>query len=90
MLLTKATGNEDFTNLDSEQQEQSYEGEIVYKDKDEAGAICRCLNWREATRTMLTEQTTDAVLCIEFLEFTREEDFMNALQELQILITTNL
>ena len=39
---------------------------------------------------MLTEQTTNAVLCIEFLEFTREENFMNALQELQILITTNL
>ncbi|AHF57677.1 hypothetical protein SERIO_v1c05560 [Spiroplasma eriocheiris] len=39
---------------------------------------------------MLTEQTTSAVLCLEFLEFPREKDFMNALQELQALIINNL
>ena len=32
---------------------------------DEQGAVCRCLNWREAQRTMLTEETKDAVLVIE-------------------------
>ena len=31
MLLTKATGNEVFTILGSEQQEPPYEGKIVYK-----------------------------------------------------------
>ncbi|WP_368486014.1 B3/4 domain-containing protein [Spiroplasma sp. DGKH1] len=88
MLLTKAIGTEDFITLGSEQKELPYEGEIVYKD--EIGAICRCLNWRESTRTMLTEQAIDAVLCIEFLEFDRETDFENALSELQTLIATNL
>ena len=37
--------------------------EIIYYD--EQGAICRCLNWREAQRTMLTEETQAAVLVIE-------------------------
>ena len=32
---------------------------------DEQGAVCRCLNWREAQRIMLTEETKDAVLVIE-------------------------
>jgi len=32
---------------------------------DEHGAVCRCLNWREVQRTMLTEETKDAVLVIE-------------------------
>lgn len=32
---------------------------------DEHGAVCRCLNWREGQRTMLTEETKDAVLIIE-------------------------
>ena len=32
---------------------------------DDQGAVCRCLNWREAQRTMLTEETKDAVLVIE-------------------------
>lgn len=32
---------------------------------DEQGAVCRCLNWREVQRTMLTEETKDAVLVIE-------------------------
>ena len=31
------------------------------------GVICRAWNWREAERTKLTEQTTDAFLCIEAL-----------------------
>ena len=32
---------------------------------DEHGAVCRCLNWREVQRTMLTEETKYAVLIIE-------------------------
>jgi DNA/RNA-binding domain of Phe-tRNA-synthetase-like protein len=39
--------------------------EVIYRD--DAGAICRRWNWREAERTKLTETTTDAFLCIEAL-----------------------
>lgn len=37
--------------------------ELIYFDR--TGAICRCLNWREAQRTMLTDTTTEAVFFIE-------------------------
>ncbi len=53
--LTKATGDESFITLGSDKSEPPYEGEIVYKDDE--GAICRCWNWRESVRTMLTEDT---------------------------------
>ncbi|WP_026389632.1 B3/B4 domain-containing protein [[Acholeplasma] multilocale] len=66
MLLTKANGDEEFITLGSEKSEPPYESEIVYKD--EAGAICRCLNWRESVRTMLTDDTKNAVFVIEEVE----------------------
>ncbi len=58
--LTKATGDESFITLGSDKSEPPYEGEIVYKDDE--GAICRCWNWRESVRTMLTEDTKNAFL----------------------------
>ncbi|HVF91246.1 MAG TPA: phenylalanine--tRNA ligase beta subunit-related protein [Blastocatellia bacterium] len=41
-------------------------GEVIYRD--EAGAICRRWNWREAERTKLTEGTRNAILVIEALK----------------------
>ena len=41
------------------------EGEVFYKDDN--GAICRRWNWKEADRTKLTEQTTNAILVLEGL-----------------------
>lgn len=40
-------------------------GEILYKD--EAGAVCRRWNWKEADRTKLTAATRNAFLVIEAL-----------------------
>ena len=86
--LTKAIGDEDFITLGSEESAPPYEGEIVYKD--DKGAICRCWNWRESVRTMLTENTKHAFLCIELVDETRTEDFEAALNELSGLVTENL
>lgn len=86
--LTKAIGNEDFITLGTDESAPPYEGEIVYKD--DAGAICRCFNWREAVRTMLTEETKNAFLCIELIDKSREEEFHNALEELSKLVQDNL
>ncbi|ALG48363.1 hypothetical protein FORC3_0986 [Clostridium perfringens] len=82
--LTKATGDESFITLGSDKSEPPYEGEIVYKD--DKGAICRCWNWRESVRTMLTEDTKNAFLCIELVDEKREKDFENALKELSQLV----
>ena len=86
--LTKATGDESFITLGSDKSEPPYEGEIVYKD--DKGAICRCWNWRESVRTMLTEDTKNAFLCIELVDENREKEFENALKELSQLVEKNL
>lgn len=78
--LTKAAGGEPFITLGSDEDAPPYEGEIVYKD--DAGTICRCWNWRESVRTMLTEKTENAFLCIELIDEKRESEFHEALKEL--------
>lgn len=88
VILTKAKGNENFLTLGSNESEPPFEGEIVYKD--DAGAICRCLNWRESVRTMLTENTKNAFLCIELIDASRIEEFQESLKELSCLIQQNL
>ena len=61
--LTLADGSEEFVTYGSDKSEPPYPGEVVYKDN--AGAICRCWNWRESVRTMLTEDTGNAFMIIE-------------------------
>ena len=63
LCLGKAQGNESFFPLGAESDAPALTGEMIYFD--EQGAVCRCLNWREVQRTMLTEETKDAVLVIE-------------------------
>lgn len=86
--LTKAVGDEHFITLGSNEDAPPYEGEIIYKD--DGGAICRCWNWRESVRTMLTENTTNAFLCIELVDTSRIEEFEAALNELANLAHENL
>lgn len=86
--LTKAVGNENFVVLGTDKSEPPYEGEIVYKDNE--GAICRCWNWRESVRTMLTENTKNAFLCIELIDEKRTEEFENALKDLEKAVQDNL
>lgn len=86
--LTKAVGDEPFITLGTDENAPPYEDEIVYKD--EQGAICRCWNWRESVRTMLTENTKNAFLCIELVDVKRVEAFHSALNELAELVNHNL
>ena len=88
MRLTKAEGTEEFITYGSDKSEPPYENEVIYKD--DAGAICRCWNWRESVRTMLVEETTNAFLCIETLDEERDDVFKMALQDLNSLILENL
>lgn len=86
--LTKAIGNEEFVPLGTDENSPPYEGEIVYKDDN--GAICRCWNWREAVRTILTENTKNAFLCIELTDESRTAEFENALKDLAKTVQDNL
>ncbi len=86
--LTTAIGNEEFTALGDDKNSPPYENEIIYKD--DQGTICRCWNWRESVRTMITEETTNAFLCIELIDEERLIDFNQALKELAKLSQKNL
>lgn len=84
LRLTVASGGEPFFPLGAEADEPALPGEVIYRD--DAGAVCRCFNWREAQRTMLTEETTDAVLVLELTDPSRLADLEAALAELAGLI----
>nr|WP_288931471.1 phenylalanine--tRNA ligase beta subunit-related protein [uncultured Streptococcus sp.] len=84
LYLGKAKGGEAFFPLGSETDAPALPEEIIYYDDE--GAVCRCLNWREAQRTMLTEDTKDAILVIEAINGEQAARAKSAIIELQTLI----
>lgn len=82
--LGKAKGGEVFFPLGAETDAPALPEEIIYYDEE--GAVCRCLNWREAQRTMLTEGTKDAVLVIEAINEEQAARAQAAMKELQSLV----
>lgn len=82
--LGKAQGGESFRPLGSEEDSPALPEEIIYYDNE--GAICRCLNWREAQRTMLAENTTDAILVIESINQTQAQQADKAIRVLKKLV----
>lgn len=88
LLLTKADGSEPFHVIGSEENQPPYPGELIYKD--DGGAVCRCWNWRESARTMLTEETKNAMLCCELADPLRQTAFLEALNSLKQETETRL
>lgn len=86
--LTLADGGEAFRPLGADADEPALPGELIYKD--DVGAICRCWNWREAERTMLTESTSDAVMVLEAVDASTDEAFWQATDALAEAIRTQL
>ncbi|GAB6281177.1 MAG: B3/4 domain-containing protein [Thermovirga sp.] len=86
--LMPARGGEPCLPLGAEEDDPPREGEIVYID--DAGAICRCWNWREADRTKLTSDTKRALLCMESLSPERDEEMMKALTFIDEAVRKNL
>ena len=82
--LGQAKGGEPFFPLGAENDAPALPEELIYYDDE--GAVCRCLNWREAQRTMLTEETKDAVLVIEAINAEQATRARAAMEELQDLV----
>lgn len=82
--LGQAKGGEPFFPLGAENDAPALPEELIYYDDE--GAVCRCLNWREAQRTMLTEETKDAVLVIEAINGEQAARARVAMEELQDLV----
>jgi DNA/RNA-binding domain of Phe-tRNA-synthetase-like protein len=68
LRLIRATGGEPFDTIrdGASVVEPPVPGEVVWADA--AGVTCRRWNWRQGTRTRLTEASTDALFLLERLE----------------------
>ncbi|WP_282920635.1 B3/B4 domain-containing protein [Ignavigranum ruoffiae] len=88
MRLGMAQGGESFYPLGAEEDVPALPGEICYLDQ--AGAICRCFNWREAQRTMLQAQTERAVLVIEAINPEQVQRARQAIVALQQSVAEHL
>lgn len=85
LRLTVTSGGDDFMALGDVEPDPTLPGEVCYLD--DLGAVCRCWNWRDGQRAMLTEATTDAFLIIESCDPARGADLRAALDELCALTT---
>lgn len=71
-----------------EENDNTLPGEVCYLD--DAGAVCRCFNWRDGIRTMLTENTTNAFLIIECVDPNRKDVMEQAIADLAEQVQTKL
>ncbi|HZW49666.1 MAG TPA: B3/4 domain-containing protein [Bacillota bacterium] len=83
LRLAVTDGHDEFMALGDEESEFTLPGEVCYLD--DTGAVCRCWNWRDGQRTMLTEETKNAVLVIESVDPTRHQDLLAAVDSLATL-----
>ncbi|HEM2742340.1 TPA: B3/4 domain-containing protein [Streptococcus suis] len=77
LQLTITEGGDEFYLIGDETNNPTLPGEVCYKD--DKGAVCRCFNWRDGERTMITDETKNAFLVMELVNSDRVEDLENAL-----------
>lgn len=85
MHLGQVDGGQSFQPVGAAEDEPTVAGEVAYYD--EAGAVCRCLNWRDAQRTMLTEDSQNIVAVIEAVNPEQISRANEAMAELSKLLT---
>ncbi len=78
LRLTITEGDDAFYPIGDGENQPTLPGELCYKD--DAGAVCRCFNWRDGQRTMITEGTKNAFLISELVDPSREDALEEALQ----------
>ena len=81
-------GGDAFRALGEEEDAPTLEGELCYRD--DAGAICRCWNWRDGQRTALSDDSEKAFLIIESVDPARADDLQAAIDELTSLVEQHL
>lgn len=81
-------GGDAFRALGEDEDAPTLAGELCYRD--DAGAICRCWNWRDGVRTALTDESAKAFLIIESVDPARADDLQAAIDELADLVESHL
>ena len=77
-------GGDAFRPLGEDEDAPTLEGELCYRD--DAGAICRCWNWRDGERTALTDASQKAFLIIESVDPARADDLAAATDQLAAMV----
>ena len=77
-------GGDAFRALGENEDDPTLPDELCYRD--DAGAVCRCWNWRDGQRTALTDDSENAFLIIECVDPSRIDDLRAALDEFSQLI----
>lgn len=76
-LTVSEEGGDEFMALGDEENNPTLPGELCYLD--DIGAVCRCWNWRDGKRTVLTGNTKNAFMIIESVDPGRHGDLVEAL-----------
>lgn len=80
-LTITEEGGDEFMALGDEENNPTLPGELCYLD--DIGAVCRCWNWRDGKRTMLTNDTKNAFMIIESVDPNRHDELVKALDLLE-------
>ena len=70
-------GGDEFYALGDEENSPTLAGELCYTD--DTGAVCRCFNWRDGKRTMITATSRRAFIVLEYPNASRRADLEAAL-----------
>lgn len=77
LRLEITEGGDSFVGIGEDKDSPTLEGELCYKD--DFGAVCRCFNWRDSERTMIDENTENAILFMESVDPERKEVLKEAI-----------
>ena len=83
-----AEGGKPFLPIGEDEQAPTLPGELCYYDN--AGAICRCFNWRDGQRTELADDSRNAILVMECVDGARLSDLHAALDEFAELMQRHM
>ena len=78
--LKVTEGDDYFLPIGSDENDPTLPGELCYVD--DAGAVCRCWNWRDGQRTEVTDETPHCVFIMENIQPERLGDLQEAVDEL--------
>ena len=72
-------GGDAFRPIGEDDDDPTLPGELCYLD--DAGAICRCLNWRDGARTALSDESSNALLVMECVDSQRVDILREAIDD---------
>lgn len=81
LRLTVTVGGDEFMAIGDKENNPTLPGEVCYLD--DAGAVCRCWNWRDGVRTMLRESTKNVFISFDSVDPARHDDLMAAMNQIE-------